>query len=69
MVEITLSGPDGKTLATASLPPLDHDKAQVPAEVGRKRPPQGWAHGIYSGEVRVHRAGAVALTRRWQETL
>jgi murein DD-endopeptidase MepM/ murein hydrolase activator NlpD len=69
VVEITLSGPDGKTLATASLPPLDHDKAQVPAEVGRKRPPQGWAHGIYSGEVRVHRAGAVALTRRWQETL
>ena len=69
VIEITLTGPDGKPLATASLPPLDHDKAQIPAEVGRKRPPQGWAHGIYTGEVRVHRAGTVALTRRWQATL
>jgi hypothetical protein len=68
VIEITLGGPDGKPLATASLPPLDHDKAQIPAEVGRKRPPGGWAHGVYTGEVRVRRAGAVALTRRWQTT-
>jgi hypothetical protein len=65
VIEIALSGPDGKPIAAATLPPLDHDKAQIPAEVGRKRPPQGWAHGTYAGEVRVRRAGAVALTRRW----
>ena len=69
VIEIGLGGPDGKPLATARLPPLDHDKAQMPAQVGRKRPPQGWAHGIYTGEVRVHRGGAIALTRRWQATL
>ncbi|WP_394763720.1 M23 family metallopeptidase [Phenylobacterium sp.] len=69
VIEITLSGPDGKTLATAALPPLDHDKDQIPAEVGRKRPPQGWARGVYGGVVTVRRAGAVAITQRWQMTL
>lgn len=69
VIDITLTGPDGKTLATATLPPLDHDKDQIPAEVGRKRPPQGWAHGVYAGVLHVRRGGAVALTHRWQLTL
>ena len=69
VVEITLSGPDGKTLATTTLPPLDHDKDQFLAQVGRKRPPQGWAPGVYAGELQVRRGGAVALSRRWQMRL
>ena len=69
VIEITLLGPDGKALATGALPPLDHDKDQFFAQVGRKRPPQGWAKGVYTGIVQVRRAGAVALSRRWQTTL
>ncbi len=69
VIAITLAGPDGKVLATATLSPLDHDKAQIPAEVGRKRPPQGWAHGVYSAELQVRRGKAVALSRRWQMVL
>jgi hypothetical protein len=69
VIDISLLGPDGKTLATTTLPPLDHDKAQAPAEVGRKRPAEGWAHGDYAGVLHVRRAGAVALTHRWRMQL
>ncbi|MFI4966572.1 MAG: M23 family metallopeptidase, partial [Caulobacterales bacterium] len=65
VVAITLAGPDGKVLATTTLPPLDHDKAQFTAEAGRKRPPQGWPHGVYTGEVRVQRGGAIVIARRF----
>jgi len=68
-IEITLTGPDGKTLATNTLPPLPRDQDQYIVNVGRKRPPQGWAHGVYGGVVTVRRAGAVAITQRWQMTL
>ena len=69
VIEVTLSGPDGKVLASAASPPLDHDKAQIPAEVMHRRPPQGWPRGVYAAETRVRRAGAIALTHRWQMTL
>ena len=41
-------------------------KAQMPAEIGRKRPAEGWAHGDYAGLLHVRRAGEVALTHRWR---
>jgi pyruvate/2-oxoglutarate dehydrogenase complex dihydrolipoamide acyltransferase (E2) component len=69
IVQLTLRGPDGGILATASQPPLDHDKAQWVSQVGRKAPGGGWPHGVYKAEVQVHRAGAVALTGRWQMAL
>jgi hypothetical protein len=69
VIEVSLSGPDGKVLASVASPPLDHDKAQIPAEVMHRRPAQGWTHGVYIGEVRVRRAGGLALTRRWQTAL
>jgi hypothetical protein len=69
VIEVTLSGPDGKILARAASPPLDHDKAQIPAEVMHRRPAQGWMHGVYAAEARVRRAGAIALTHRWRTTL
>ena len=69
VIEVTLKGPDGKVLASAASPPLDHDKAQVPAEVMHKRPAQGWPRGAYAAEAQVRRAGAIALTHRWQTTL
>ena len=50
--------------------PLDHDKDEVPAEIiTSRRPPQGWSHGTYTAVLQVRRAGAVALTHRWQTTL
>ena len=69
VIDITLTGPDGKPLAAATLPPLDHDKDEMPTQVGRRRPPQGWAHGVYTGELHVRRAGAMVLSDRWQTTL
>jgi hypothetical protein len=69
VIDISLIGPGGKTLATATLPPLDHDKAQMPAEIGRKRPAEGWAHGDYAGVLQVRRAGGVVLTHRWRTQL
>jgi hypothetical protein len=69
VIQITLTGPDGKVLATSTLPPLDHDKAQFQAAVGRKAPLSGWARGTYAGEVQVRRQGAVAVSRRWQMAL
>lgn len=69
VVELRLLGPDGAVLAATAQPPLDHDKAQWLSQVGRKRPAAGWTHGVYVGELVVRRAGAAAISRRWQTTL
>lgn len=69
VVQIALLGPDGKTLGSGALPPLAVNKDQVPIVLGHKRPPQGWARGVYTGVVQVRRAGAIALSQRWRTTL
>ena len=68
-LEITLTGPGGVKLASAASQPLDRDKAQYIHYVGKKRPATGWPRGVYVADVRVHRAGAIALSRRVQTTL
>jgi hypothetical protein len=68
-VELTLTGPGGARLASATAAPLDRDKGQYINLIGKKRPPTGWPAGTYVGEVKVHRAGAVVLERRVQTTL
>ena len=68
-IEIALSGPNGASLAQATTPPLDHDKAQYVNLVGKKRPFTGWPAGAYTAWIRVHRAGAVAFERRIQIAL
>jgi hypothetical protein len=68
-LEITLTGPDGAPLATNRLPPLDRDKAQYFTMLGRKRPPGGWKPGRYSAELKVWRAGKVALEKRIETSL
>lgn len=68
-LEIDLTGPGGTTLAHATTKPLDHDKAQYISFVGKKRPATGWAHGVYTAQIRVHRKGAVVLQRQVQATL
>jgi hypothetical protein len=69
VVAISLIGPDGKTLGSGALAPLNTNKDEVPVVLGHKRPPQGWARGVYAAVVQVRRDGAVALTHRWQTTL
>jgi hypothetical protein len=68
-LEITLTGPGGVSLATATTKPLDNDKAQYFSFVGKKRPAAGWPKGVYVADIRVHRAGAVALARRIETRL
>ena len=68
-VEIALTGPGGAALARGATQPLDHDKAQYISFVGKKRPAAGWAPGVYTAQIRVHRKGAIALERRVQTTL
>ena len=69
VVEMSLTGPDGKALAASAQPPLDHDKDLWTAQIGRKRPAAGWPPGAYVAQVRVRRAGAVALSHDWRLTL
>jgi hypothetical protein len=68
-VEFTLSGSKGEVLAETKLAPLTSGKDQYIAYVGKRPPAAGWTHGVYRAQVRVRRAGAVALSRRWQTTL
>ena len=68
-VEIVLTGPGGVALASATAPPLDHDKAQYINLVGKKRPATGWPPGVYVARIRVHRGAAIPLERRIEITL
>jgi len=68
-VEFTLKGPKGEVLAETRLAPLTSGKDQYIAYVGKKPPAVGWSRGVYRAEVRVRRAGAVAVSRHWQTQL
>ena len=68
-IELVLTGPGGKALAQTAPAALTGQKAQYVAYVGVTRKAAGWPPGTYIAEVRVRRAGAVAITRRWQVTL
>jgi hypothetical protein len=69
VVEMSITGPDGRVLSSGTLPPLDHDKDEWLAQVRAGRPAGGWPHGAYAAEVRVRRAGAVAIRRGWRTRL
>lgn len=65
-VELSLKGPDGKTLAQTRRPPLTRWRAQDMVYVGKRRPATGWPRGAYVADYRVWREGKVALSRRFQ---
>ncbi|WP_372783582.1 M23 family metallopeptidase [Phenylobacterium sp.] len=69
VIELVLTGPGGQVLLQNQLAPLTSDKDQYVAYAGKKPPAGGWPHGAYSAEVRVRRAGAVAITRRFTATI
>ncbi|HEY9235691.1 MULTISPECIES: M23 family metallopeptidase [Phenylobacterium] len=62
--ELTLTGPDGRVLATSAQPPLDRAKAQYMFFVGKKAPAAGaWARGRYTGAYVVRRDGQTVVSR------
>jgi hypothetical protein len=67
--EIVLRGPDGATLAQKRFAPLDSDKAQHFALIGRKRPAAGWPSGRYEAELKVWRSGKAVMQRRIETRL
>jgi hypothetical protein len=68
-VELAMTGPRGEVLVQNQLAPLTSAKDQYIAYVGKKAPAGGWPQGAYSAEVRVRRAGAIAVTRRFGVTI
>jgi len=69
VIELVLAGPDGARLAYSRLAPLDHDKAQYMAYVGKRRSGGPWRPGVYRAQVRVHRGGRVALAKHFAARL
>jgi hypothetical protein len=68
-LELVLTGPGGAPLASQRVAPFPNDKAQYFHMIGRKRPAGGWPAGVYTGEIRLHRAGKVVLQRRMETRL
>lgn len=68
-VELTLTAPGGRVIAQGGSAPMVRDRDQELIFAGARAPAGGWPHGLYSAEVRVRRAGAVAISRRFQTTL
>ena len=66
VVELRVTGPDGRAVAGATNPPLDHDKAWWLVQAGPARPPAGgWPRGTYTARVTVRRGDAAALSAQW----
>ena len=59
ILEITLVGPSGKTLATKSVGPLAKPEAQHFIGVGLKRPRSGWPAGVYRATFRIRKGSSV----------
>jgi peptidase M23-like protein len=66
VVELQLKGPDGATLAQTRREPLARWRAQDMVFIGKRRPPSGWASGLYTADYRVLRQGKAAISRRIQ---
>jgi hypothetical protein len=56
VMRLTITRPDGQMLITNDTP-MDRNKAQWLAYVGKKRPPEGWMRGGYRGECAIVRGG------------
>jgi hypothetical protein len=61
-LELTLTGPGGQ-LAARREAPLERDKAEAFQMIGKKRPAAGWPAGTYAADLKVWRAGKVALRK------
>lgn len=61
-LELTLTGPAGQ-LAARREAPLERDKAEAFQMIGKKRPATGWPAGTYTADLKVWRAGKVAIRK------
>lgn len=64
--QITITGPDMRTVVDSKAAPLDHDKAQWIIGVGRKTPAGGWQPGIYQARYAVRRGGVEPIVRTFR---
>ena len=69
VIELTVTVPGGAVLVTRREAPLAADKAQQFLMIGQKRPAAGWAKGSYRGAFRLHRDGAVAVSKAFELAL
>jgi hypothetical protein len=67
--ELELKGPGGAVLAKARQPALRNWRAQDLRLIGKRKPPTGWAPGLYTGDYRVWRQGKVALSQHLEVRL
>ena len=68
-LELVLKGPGGAVLAQQRVAPFPNDKAQYFHMIGRKQPAGGWPKGVYTADIRLHRAGRAVLQRRIETRL
>jgi len=66
---LTLAGPDGQVMAQSRTPPMDRDKAQYVAYVGKRRTTGAWAAGDYRARVQVLRNGRAVAERPFSLTI
>ena len=59
VVELTLFGPDGATLATKSIGPLAAPQAQYFLAIGKRRPATGWPSGVYRATFKITSGSSV----------
>lgn len=64
--KLAIVGPDARIVVASEAAPLDHDKAQAIVDVGRKRPVDGWAPGVYQANYAVRRGGVDVIVRTFQ---
>ncbi len=64
--ELTIVGPDGKSLATGAQPPLDRAKAQYMMFTGKRAGGSPWAPGAYKATYVVRRDGKIAISRSFE---
>jgi hypothetical protein len=66
---LRITAPDMTIVSDERAEPLDHDKAQTIFSVGRRRPAQGWASGVYQADYSVRRGGVDVIVRSFRTTL
>ncbi len=66
-IVVSVEGPQG--FAARNEATLDRAKAQYMLFAGRKRPPEGWPPGTYTGRVEVRNGGKVKLSQEWRAAL
>lgn len=66
---LTVTAPDGSTLADNRAAPLDRDKAQYILFAGKKRPGAAWPAGRYAARYQVLRAGKAFIDERFSVVL